>query len=110
MSLNKVLNRPMFRQKALKKGHLKPIHAQIGTMVGLPTGAPSVYNPRRLPMVVPQPGFFKSMSPYVGRAGRGIGRMLSLPAYLGYEATGQVANAMGMQDSAAKIPLQIAGA
>ena len=32
--MNKVLNRPMFRQKALKKGHLKPIHAKTGVMVG----------------------------------------------------------------------------
>ena len=36
MSLNKVLNRPLFRQQALKKGALKPIKAQIGTMVGEP--------------------------------------------------------------------------
>jgi hypothetical protein len=34
MSLNKVLNRPLFRQKALKKGYLTPIRAQLGTMVG----------------------------------------------------------------------------
>ena len=53
MSLNKVLNRPMFRQKALKKGDLKPVHAQMGTMVGSPgptiTG---VVNPNRLPSTV----------------------------------------------------------
>ena len=117
MSLNKVLNRPMFRQKALRKGHLKPIHARVGisvggpgVAVGLPSGGSMAYNPSRVPMVVPQPGFFKSMSPYVGRAGRGIGRMLSLPAYVGYEATGQVANAFGMQDSPYKTPLQVAGA
>ena len=35
MSLNKVLNRPLFRQAALKKGYLKPIKAQIGQMIGM---------------------------------------------------------------------------
>ena len=35
--MNKVLNRPMFRQQALRKGDLKPIHAQTGVMVGAPT-------------------------------------------------------------------------
>jgi hypothetical protein len=55
MSINKVLNRPMFRQQALKRGHLKPIHAQTGVMVG---GAPTQnitamqYRP---PMVIDQP-------------------------------------------------------
>tara|TARA_R110000787_G_scaffold49244_6_gene118257 strand:+ start:294 stop:581 length:288 start_codon:yes stop_codon:yes gene_type:complete len=42
MSLNKVLNRPMFRKEALKQGVLKPIHAEIGTMVGQPYTAPGV--------------------------------------------------------------------
>ena len=40
MSLNKVLNRPLFRQQALKKGYLKPIHAQSGVMVGPNITAP----------------------------------------------------------------------
>jgi len=34
MSLNKVLNRPLFRKQALKKGALKPIKAQTGDMIG----------------------------------------------------------------------------
>jgi hypothetical protein len=34
MSLNKVLNRPLFRREALKKGVLKPIKAQTGDMIG----------------------------------------------------------------------------
>jgi len=46
MSLNKVLNRPMFRNKALRKGILNPVRARIGTMVGFPTGGSSVTNPR----------------------------------------------------------------
>jgi len=52
MSLNKVLNRPMFRKEALKKGALKPIKARIGQMVGLPTGGSTAYNPRRVPVVI----------------------------------------------------------
>jgi len=35
MSLNKVLNRPLFRQQALRKGVLKPLRANSGTMVGM---------------------------------------------------------------------------
>ena len=34
MSLNKVLNRPLFRKQALKKGALKPIKAANGEMIG----------------------------------------------------------------------------
>ena len=34
MSINKILNRPIFRSAALKKGHLKPIKANTGIMVG----------------------------------------------------------------------------
>ena len=34
MSLNKVLNRPMFRQQALRKGHIKVIKAQTGEFIG----------------------------------------------------------------------------
>ena len=34
MSLNKVLNRPLFRKEALKKGALKPIKAQTGDFIG----------------------------------------------------------------------------
>ena len=48
--LNKVLNRPLFRDGALKKGALKPIKAQSGIMVGMPTGGPSVVNPNKLPI------------------------------------------------------------
>ena len=34
MSLNKVLNRPMFRREALRKGVLKPIRAKVGIYAG----------------------------------------------------------------------------
>ena len=49
MSLNKVLNRPMFRHKALKKGHLKTINAQIGQMIGETVTAPQVPAIRKPP-------------------------------------------------------------
>ena len=49
MSLNKVLNRPMFRQKALKKGVLKPIHADSGIMVGQPVSSAPVPAIRKPP-------------------------------------------------------------
>jgi len=34
MSLNKVLNRPMFRREALRKGVLTPIRAKVGIYAG----------------------------------------------------------------------------
>ena len=57
----------MFRQQALRKGHLKPIKAFRGDFMGprqlaVPVGNPSpgitqVYNPNRVPMVVNQPTY-----------------------------------------------------
>jgi hypothetical protein len=45
--MNKVLNRPLFRKAALKKGYLKPLHAQTGVMVGQPINNPNPQiNPR----------------------------------------------------------------
>ena len=71
MTINKVLNRPMFRKAALKKGHLKPIHAQTGVMVGAPTQ--DIRNTRfRPPAVVPQPGFMQRAGTFTGRLGRDI--------------------------------------
>ena len=46
MALNDVLNRPLFRQQALKKGVLKPITAQTGIMVGQPISGSQPINPR----------------------------------------------------------------
>ena len=57
MSLNKVLNRPLFIQQALRKGALKPIQAKIGRMIGLPVGGSSAYNPMRVP-AINQQGFY----------------------------------------------------
>ena len=61
----------MFRKAALKKGHLKPIHAQTGVMVGAPTQ--DIRNTRfRPPAVVPQPGFMQRAGTFAGRLGRDI--------------------------------------
>jgi hypothetical protein len=118
MSLNKVLNRPMFRKEALRKGVLKPIRANVGIMVGSP------YTPPGTPAVVPGQGVFSPVNtqrfgpPKPTRmqnfmrnpAVRLTGRMLSLPALAGGTATGVLADAMGMQDSPYKTGLQLAGA
>jgi hypothetical protein len=48
MSLNKVLNRPLFRKEALRQGVLKVIKARTGRSIG-------PYRPP-VPMVVPQTG------------------------------------------------------
>lgn len=76
--MNKVLNRPLFRKEALRKGALKPIHAQIGTMVGMPTGGSTAYNPNRVPMVVPQETrmnrFGRAVKQFPGKVVRDVGR------------------------------------
>ena len=76
--MNKVLNRPLFRKEALRKGALKPIHAQIGTMVGMPTGGSTAYNPNRVPMIVPQETrmnrFGRAVKQFPGKVIRDVGR------------------------------------
>jgi|TARA_E500000318_G_scaffold108034_1_gene118165 hypothetical protein len=58
MSLNAVLNRPLFRQQALKKGALKPIQARIGKMIGPVMNVASPLNPRT-PVPAVRPNIFK---------------------------------------------------
>ena len=75
MSLNRVLNRPLFRQQALKKGALKPIKARVGQFMMGPvtqniTG--QVTNPRNLPMVVNQPGMFSRAGQFIKRMGSDV--------------------------------------
>ena len=65
MSINKILNRPIFRKVALKKGHLKPIHAQTGVMVGQP------YTPPPPPAV--RPGIFRRGIRAIGTPAFGFG-------------------------------------
>ena len=71
MSLNKVLNRPLFRQQALKKGALKPIKARIGQMIGPPTVNVTGQMQRNFPVAINQQGFFgRNIRPAMQRTGR----------------------------------------
>ena len=72
MSLDKVLNRPLFRQQALRKGALKPIQARIGTMVGLPTGGSLAYNPMRVPAINQQGFYGRNIRPAIQRARQNV--------------------------------------
>ena len=82
MSINKVLNRPMFRKMALKKGHLKPIHAQTGIMVG-PTMDVNT-RPQRFPIMnVPQP----KAPTMIQRLGRGLRAIGQVPFIIGSDLT-----------------------
>jgi len=74
MSLNKVLNRPLFRQEALRKGALRPIRAANGDFIG----------PRRMgdfigPMPsdismreMPKPSKFQRFKNFVGKGISGL--------------------------------------
>ena len=105
MSLNKVLNRPMFRKEALRKGVLKTINANVGIMVGQSTGSPT-------PRVIPGQGVFSPINTQrfgppkptrmqnfmrnpIVRFGKGIA---NLPAAGGYIAGEKVAQGLGIED------------
>ena len=105
MSLNKVLNRPMFRHKALRRGHLKPIQARVGRSVGGPgvmVGNPSpgitgVYNPNRVPMVINQPTKMDLFKQGAKRFGKGALRtVFGAPGYLFYETNEALKNVEGI--------------
>ena len=118
MSINKVLNRPMFRQEALKKGHLKPIKAFDGRMIG-PVRPPV---PALIPqstmgtMVGPsynnaltlraQPTFLERMGTRARSLGRGL---FSIPALGGYIAGEKVAEGFGIDDPIGKTAAGIGG-
>jgi len=114
MAIDKVLNRPMFRKAALQKGHLKPIKARIGTMVGLPTGASTAYNPRRVPAVIPGQGPYTPKTPNLFQRGLGAikrrgAAAFGLPAYAGYTAMSEGLNALGLRDRPeVTVPLSVA--
>jgi hypothetical protein len=108
MSINKVLNRPMFRREALKKGHLKPIKARTGRSIIGPMRPP-------VPALIPQstmgtmigssynnalalraqPTFLERMGSRARSFGRGL---FSIPALGGYYAGDKVAQGLGIQD------------
>jgi hypothetical protein len=98
MSLNRVLNRPMFRREALRKGVLKPINANTGVMVGPPTSPAQVpstklrkgfqYNPSTGTYINPDVLKYnaKKYATNVGRFGKGLAGMTGM--YSGLEALG----------------------
>ena len=80
MSVNNVLNRPMFRQVALRKGYIKPKKAKVGqfirgsgfSMNPIATQNVSNFNPRNVPMVIEQPGMFSRTGQFFKRLGSDI--------------------------------------
>jgi len=119
MSINKVLNRPMFRREALKKGHLKPIKARTGRSIIGPMRPPV---PALIPqstmgtMVGPsynnalalraQPNFMERMGSRIKGFGRGV---FSLPALGGYYAGDKVGQALGIENELGRLPFGLAG-
>jgi hypothetical protein len=123
VSINKILNRPLFRNQALKKGHLKVFKAQTGAFTGgysfTPTGGEK---PRNLPIqygtnVAPQPSWwqkFKADLPAFGRNLKDPRFLLSAPFGMGGGTTrgvsyfgldplvGEVTRKIGIQEGVGK--------
>jgi len=106
MSLNKVLNRPLFRKEALKQGVLKTINANTGVMVGQPYTAPGV------PAVRKPPTFMERMSVSKPvRFAKGLGKgILGIPQLGGYYAGDKVGQALGIESDLGRMPFGLAGA
>jgi len=105
MSLNKILNRPMFRKEALRKGALKTVNANTGVMVGQPyTAAP-------VPAIRKPPTMFERLqvsSPI--RMGKNLIRGgVQIPGVLGFEGGMKVAEGMGIKDPLMQTPFGLAG-
>ena len=94
MSVNNVLNRPMFRQVALRKGYLKPIKASNGNFVMNPT--PTSFQTAsnfRPPMNVPQPGFFRgTVMPAAGATGRFLKNQFGIRGLIGGGGTAMLSD------------------
>ena len=105
MSLNKVLNRPMFRKEALRKGVLKTINANTGVMVGQPYTAPGV------PAIRKPPTFMERMK--VSGPVRGIkslGKGSINPVLLGgYYAGDKVAQGLGIESQVGRMGFGLGG-
>ncbi len=106
MSLNKVLNRPMFRKEALRRGVLKTINANTGVMVGQPYTAAPVPALRKPPTFMER---MKVSGPVRGikTLGRGI---FNLPAAGGYIAGEKVAQGLGIEDPVGQTAFGLGGA
>ncbi len=107
MSINKVLNRPMFRQTALKKGHLKPVKLFLGGLGGSST--PALPNPMFGP---PQPNMMQRfMARPSVRMVKGLGKgILGIPQIGGYYAGDKVGQALGIESELARMPFGLTGA
>ena len=105
MSLNKVLNRPLFRKEALRQGVLKTINANTGVMVGQPYAAPGV------PAIRKPPTFMERMK--VSGPVRGIkslGRGALNPVLLGgYYAGDKVAQGLGIESEVGRMGFGLGG-
>ncbi len=105
MSLNKVLNRPMFRKEALRKGVLKTINANTGIMVGSP------YTTAPVPAIRKPPTFMERMSvsgPV--RMGKNLIKGgLQIPGVIGFEGGMKVADALGVKDPVGQTAFGLGG-
>tara|TARA_R100001460_G_scaffold49004_1_gene87250 strand:+ start:76 stop:2286 length:2211 start_codon:yes stop_codon:yes gene_type:complete len=101
MSLNKVLNRPMFRKEALRRGVLKTINANTGIMVGQPTSAAQV------PALRKPPTFMERMS--VSGPSKFAKGIFSIPGIAGYYAGDKVGQALGIESELGRMPFGLAG-
>ena len=106
MSLNKVLNRPLFRKEALRQGVLKTINANTGVMVGQPYTAPGV------PAIRKPPTFMERMSVSKPvRLAKSLGKgILGIPQLGGYYAGDKVGQALGIESDLGRMPFGLAGA
>jgi len=105
MSLNKVLNRPMFRKEALRKGVLKTINANTGVMVGQPYTSAPVPAIRKPPTAFER---FKVSGPVRGI--KSLGRQTVNPAILGgYYAGDKVAQGLGIESPVGRMGFGLGG-
>jgi len=105
MSLNKILNRPMFRREALRKGALKTINANTGVMVGQPyTAAP-------VPAIRKPPTTFERLkvSGPVRTAKNLVKGGVQIPGVLGYYAGDKVAQGLGIDDQLGRTAFGLGG-
>jgi hypothetical protein len=105
MSLNKVLNRPMFRKEALRKGVLKTINANTGVMVGQPYTSAPVPAIRKPPTAFER---FKVSGPVRGIKSLAKGSIN--PALLGgYIAGDKVAEGLGIENPVGQMGFGLGG-
>ncbi len=91
----------MFRQKALKKGHLKTINANTGIMVGQPISSAPV------PALRPTPTFMERMA--VSGPARFLRGAVSIPSIGGYMAGETVARGLGIENPIGQMGFGTAG-